>query len=63
VLVVVRLTADVCREHVADDALDRYVSPPVARQVPATDSIAAAVDALLAAERPLPWAGGGVLVS
>ncbi|MEM7326632.1 MAG: thiamine pyrophosphate-requiring protein [Actinomycetota bacterium] len=59
--VVVELTADVCREQLADDALDRYISPPVARQVAAADSITAAVDALLAADRPLLWAGGGVL--
>ena len=59
--VVVELTADVCREQVADNALESYVSPPVARQVPAPDSIVATVDALLAAERPLLWAGGGVL--
>jgi acetolactate synthase-1/2/3 large subunit len=59
--VVVELTADVCREEVPDDALDRYSSPPVARSVPSPEAIAAAVDALLGAHNPMLWAGGGVL--
>ncbi len=63
--VVVELTADVCAQEVPDpdggSALDRYVSPPQARQAPDPAAVTAAVDALLGAERPMLWAGGGVL--
>lgn len=59
--VCVELTADVCRERVDDDALDRYTPPPVARQVPEPAAVTAAVDALLAAENPMLWVGGGAL--
>jgi acetolactate synthase I/II/III large subunit len=59
--VVVELTADVCRQEVPDDALERYTSAPMALQAPSAPDITAAVDALLAAEHPLLWAGGGVL--
>ena len=59
--VVVELTADVCAREVADDALVRYTPPPRARQAPDPASVVAAVDAVLAAERPVLWAGGGVL--
>ncbi len=59
--VVVELTADVCRQEVPDDALERYCSPKAALQGPNPADVVAAVDALLGAERPLLWAGGGVL--
>lgn len=59
--VVVELTADVCREEVPDDSLDKYSSPPMAVSAPAATDIAAAADALLAADNPVIWAGGGVL--
>ncbi|MEL6982463.1 MAG: thiamine pyrophosphate-dependent enzyme [Actinomycetota bacterium] len=59
--VVVELTADVCAQDVADDALDRYVSPPAARQAPDPAAVTAAVDALLQGFRPMLWAGGGVV--
>ena len=60
--VVVELTADVCAREVPDDA--RRYDPPVAvRQRPARGDVEAAVNALLAAERPLIWAGAGVLAA
>ncbi len=59
--VVVELTADVCRQPVPDGAAEAYRPPVPARQGPDPVAIAAAVDALLAAERPVIWAGGGVL--
>ena len=59
--VVVELTADVCREEVADDSIDRYSAPPLALQAPASVDVSAAVDALLDASKPMLWAGGGVL--
>ena len=63
--VVVELTADVCAQDVPDGdqgtALDRYASPPRARQAPDPIAVSAAVDALVGAERPVLWAGGGVL--
>ena len=59
--VVVELTADVCRQGVPDGAADSYVPPVLARQGPDPAGVIAAVDALLAAQRPVIWAGGGVL--
>jgi len=59
--VVVELTADVCREEVPDDALDKYKPPPVLRSAPDPSDVTAAVDALLGADNPLLWAGGGVV--
>ena len=59
--VVVELTADVCRQAVPDGAADAYSPPVPARQAPDPAAVTAAVDALLAAERPVIWAGGGVL--
>ena len=61
--VVVELTADVAAQEVDDGLLDRYVPPPMARQAPDPAAVSAAVDALVAAERPVLWAGGGVLFS
>ena len=59
--VVVELTADVCREQVPDDSVEKYSPPPMARTVPSAEDVSAAVEALLAAENPVLWAGGGVL--
>ena len=59
--VVVELTADVCQEEVPEGSLGKYVPPPVARQAPDPTAVRAAVDALLAAENPVLWAGGGAL--
>ena len=60
--VVVELTADVCRETVSDDEMDKYRPPPMALQVPAAESVSQAVDLLLSAQNPMLWAGGGVLL-
>ena len=60
--VVVELTSDVCAQEVPEEA-QSYHSPQVARQVPARGEIADAVSALLGAERPMIWAGAGVLMS
>ena len=59
--VVVELTADVCGEEVPEGSLENYVPPPVARQAPDPTAVTAAVDALLAADNPVLWAGGGTL--
>ncbi len=59
--VVVELTADICRQEVPEDALETYTSPRLALQAPDPVDVAAAVDALLGAKRPLLWAGAGVL--
>ena len=60
--VVVELTSDVCAQEVPEDKL-HYHSPTAARQVPAASDIATAAEQLLAAERPMIWAGAGVLMS
>ena len=58
--VVVEMTADVCAREVPEDSLD-YRPPALVRQAPEPDAVRAALDLLLAAERPLIWSGGGVL--
>lgn len=60
--VVVELTADVCAREVPE-AAQRYDPPIAVRQGPAWGDVEAAVRALLAAERPLIWAGAGVLAA
>ena len=60
--VVVELTADVCTQEVPE-AAQRYTSPTRARSQPAAAEIAEAARALLAAERPMIWAGAGVLMA
>ena len=60
--VVVELTADVCNREVPVDA-QNYKSPKAALQVPSSSDIKDAVQALLAARKPVIWAGGGVLLS
>ena len=60
--VVVELTSDVCAREVPEDAR-RYDPPAPVRQLPSRGDVEAAVSALLAAERPLIWAGAGVLAA
>ena len=60
--VVVELTADVCAQEVPEAALT-YKSPKLTRQMPESGDIIAATSALLAAKRPMIWAGAGVLFS
>ncbi|MDP6591199.1 MAG: thiamine pyrophosphate-dependent enzyme [Alphaproteobacteria bacterium] len=60
--VVVELTADVCDLEIGAEA-PAYKSPGLTRQAPESGAIAAAADALLAARKPLIWAGAGVLFS
>ena len=60
--VVVELTADVCAQEVPESAT-AYQSPTASLQQPATPDIEAAATALIAAERPMIWAGAGVLMS
>ena len=60
--VVVELTADVCAQEVPEAALT-YKSPKLTRQMPESGDIIAATSALLAAKKPMIWAGAGVLFS
>jgi thiamine pyrophosphate-dependent acetolactate synthase large subunit-like protein len=60
--VVVELTADVCAQEAPESAAP-YVSPKAARQMPEPSDIRDAAEALIAAKRPLIWAGAGVLFS
>lgn len=60
--VVVELTSDVCSQDVPE-ARHEYQSPSRAETVPSKSAIQRAVAALLSAERPLIWAGAGVLMS
>jgi len=59
---VLELTADVCTTEVPQ-AAQRYTSPKRLRQLPAPTDIATAARTLLAAKRPMIWAGQGVLMS
>ena len=58
--VVVELTGDVCNLDVPEDA-QNYHSPRMALQQPSNSDIKDAARALLAAKKPVIWAGGGVL--
>ncbi len=60
--VVIELTSDVCARDVPEDAA-RYDPPASVRQSPSRGDIEAAMTALLAAERPMIWAGSGVLAA
>ena len=60
--VVVELTSDVCAQEVPEGET-HYDSPGRVRQGPAASDIEEAVRALLAAERPMIWAGSGVLTA
>lgn len=60
--VVVELTADVCSQDVPLE-MQTYKSPKMTRQVPEAAEIDAAAEAIIAAKRPVIWAGAGVLFS
>ncbi len=60
--VVVELTGDVCSQDVPE-AAQNYQSPKIHRQVPEPDAIEEAAAALIYAERPMIWAGQGVMFS
>lgn len=60
--VVVEMTLDVCAMDVPEDALN-YQSPTASKSVPSKTDIQDAVKALLAADRPMIWAGAGVLMA
>ena len=60
--VLVEMTGDVCRTEVDFDAL-AYRSPRAVLQAPAQSTIKEAAATLLAAKKPLLWAGAGVLFS
>jgi thiamine pyrophosphate-dependent acetolactate synthase large subunit-like protein len=60
--VVVEMTLDICAMEVPADALG-YTSPTVRKSVPSKTDIQDAVKALLAAARPMIWAGSGVLAA
>ncbi len=58
--VVVEMSLDVCAMEVPEDALS-YHSPIVSKSVPSKTDIQDAVKVILAAARPMIWAGSGVL--
>lgn len=58
--VVVEMTLDICAMDVPESALD-YSSPTASRSAPSRTDVQDAVKALLAADRPMIWAGSGVL--
>ncbi|MBT4126507.1 MAG: thiamine pyrophosphate-requiring protein [Chloroflexi bacterium] len=60
--VVVEMTLDVCAMEVPADALN-YQSPTASKSVPSKTDIQDAVKTLLAADRPMIWAGAGVLMA
>ena len=60
--VVVEMTLDVCAMEVPDHALD-YKSPVATKSAPSKTDIKDAVKSLLQADRPLIWAGAGVLTA
>jgi thiamine pyrophosphate-dependent acetolactate synthase large subunit-like protein len=60
--VVVEMTNDICLMEVPEDALN-YSSPTASKSVPSKTDIQDAVKVLLAADRPMIWAGAGVLMA
>lgn len=60
--VVVEMTTDVCGQDVPEEATE-YRSPKISRQAPASGDVRDAVKALLAAKKPMIWAGRGVLAA
>ena len=60
--VVVEMLTDVCDQQVPDSALD-YRPPQPMLQLPDEPDIDEAVRRLLQAEKPVIWAGGGVLLA
>ena len=59
--VVVEMLTDVCDQEVPAEALN-YRPPQTMKQLPAESDIDEAVKLLLQAEKPVIWAGGGVLL-
>ena len=60
--VVVEMLTDVCDQEVPPGSFD-YRPPQMMKQVPAQAEIDEAVKELLRAEKPVIWAGGGVLLA
>jgi len=60
--VVVEMTLDVCTMEVPEEAM-KYSSPTARKSAPSKTDVQDAVKALLAAERPMIWAGAGVLMA
>lgn len=60
--VVVDVPADISPQEVSADAVAAYKQPTTLRQTPSRTDIQDAVRALLAAEKPVIWAGMGVLL-
>lgn len=60
--VVVEMTLDICAMEVPEDA-QGYTSPVTTRSAPSKTDVQDAVKALLAADRPMIWAGSGVLTA
>ena len=60
--VVVEMPADVCDQEIDEDNIG-YHSPKVSIQIPAASDITDAVTTLLKAEKPMIWAGMGVLLA
>lgn len=60
--VVVEMLTDVCDQEVPESALD-YRPPQTMRQVPDEADIDEAVRRMLLADKPVIWAGGGVLLA
>ena len=60
--VVVEMTLDVCTMEVPEDAMN-YSSPTARKSAPSKTDVQDAVKALLAADRPMIWAGAGVLMA
>lgn len=60
--VIVEMPADVCDQEIEEDNIG-YHSPKVSIQIPAASDIIDAVTTLLKAEKPMIWAGMGVLLS
>ena len=60
--VVVEMPADVCDQEIDEDNIG-YHSPKISIQIPAASDITDAVTTLLKAEKPMIWAGMGVLLA
>ncbi|MDA1280619.1 MAG: thiamine pyrophosphate-requiring protein [Chloroflexi bacterium] len=60
--VVVEMTSDICAMEVPESAMG-YLSPVATKSAPSKTDVQDAVRALLAADRPLIWAGAGVLMA
>ncbi|MCL0031862.1 thiamine pyrophosphate-requiring protein [Dehalococcoidia bacterium] len=60
--VVVEMPADVCDQEIDEDNIG-YHSPKISIQIPAASDVTDAVTTLLKAEKPMIWAGMGVLLA